>query len=237
MCVTIHDACVKSLWPIWDVCGSSGCMCHSQCLCEVTLTIFGYLCMLRMWVIILNGCVKSLWSLWDVCEYLASMWSFSMAVWSHSDHFGMSVQPQYVCDHSQWLCEVTLTTLGCLCIFSKYVTILNGCGKSLWPFWDVCTSSASMWSFLMPVWSRSDHFGMSVHLQTVCYHSQWLPVCEVTLIILGCLCIFSEYVIILNGCGKSLWPFWNVCASSDCTWSFSMSVWGHSDHFGMSVHP
>jgi hypothetical protein len=118
---------------------------------------------LRMCVTILNVCVKSLWPFWDVCAFSASMWSFSMPVWSHSDHFGMSVHPQYVCDHPQCLCEVTLTILGCLCILREYVIILNACVKSLWPFWDVCASLGCMWSFSMPVWSHSDHFGMSVH--------------------------------------------------------------------------
>ncbi|KAF8239869.1 hypothetical protein L208DRAFT_919010 [Tricholoma matsutake] len=45
--------------------------------------------------------------------------------------FWMSMHPQYVCDNSQCLCEVTLTILGCLCILSLCVIILNACVKSL----------------------------------------------------------------------------------------------------------
>ncbi|KAF8227202.1 hypothetical protein L208DRAFT_1405856, partial [Tricholoma matsutake] len=47
----------------------------------------------------------------------------------------MSVHPQYVrdhiledvCDHSQCLCEVTLTILGCLCILSMCVCDHSQC--------------------------------------------------------------------------------------------------------------
>ncbi len=163
------------------------------------------------------------------------MWSFSTVLWSWSDHFGLSVHPQLVCDHFWQFCEVNLTILACLCILSGYVIILNSCVKLTWPFWLVCASTASTWPFLTVVWSWPDHFGLSVHPQPVCGHS-W-QFCEVDLTILACLCIHSQYVIILDSFVKLTWPFWPVCAYSGGMRSFSMVLWSWSDHFGLSVHP
>ena len=202
---------------------------HSWCLCEVTLTILQCLCILSKWVII-QVCVKAPWpfamsvhpqavSDHSWCfkvlshpDHLGSGWSYLMLVWSHPDRFAMSVHPQQVSEHSWWLCE------------------------SPWPSCNVCASSASEWWFLMLVWSHLDHFAMSVHPQYVSDHSWWL--CEVTLTILQCLCILSMWVIILDACVKSLWPFCNVCAFSASEWSFLlMLVWSHPAPFAMSVHP
>ena len=215
-------------WSFFNVCASSGCADHSWCLCELTLTILQCLC--------ISG----------------SEWSFLMIVWSHSDHFAMSVHSQHVCDHSWCLHEVTLTILQCLCTLREYVIILDAYVKSHWPFCNVCASSVCAWSFLMLVWSHPDHFAMSVHPQGVCNHSWCLcevtltivhlsvhpqlvcdhswSLCKVTLTILQCLWILSMCVIILDSCVKSPWPFCNVCGSSGSVWSFLMLVGSHPDH-------
>ena len=86
-----------------------------------------------------------------------------MLVWNCSDHFVMAAHPQYVGNHSQCLCDVTLTILWCLCIHREWVIILNACVKLLWPFYK------------------------SVHPQDVGNPSQCL--CDVILTILWCLCI------------------------------------------------
>ena len=158
-----------------------------------------------------------------------------MLVWSHPDHFAMSVYPS-------------------MCV----IQIFDACVNSSWLFCNVCVSSGSVSSFLMLVWIHPDHFAMSassvcawsflvlvwshpnysamsVHPQYVRDHSWCL--CEVTLTILQCLCILRECVIILDACMQSPWLFHNVCGSSACVWSFLMLVWSHTDQFAMFVLP
>jgi len=107
----------------------------------------------------------------------------------------MSVHHQWVCDCSQFLCEVTLTILGYLCIIRKYVAVLNGCVKStLTILGCLCILSLCVTVFnacvksLWPFW-------MAVHLR--------------------------KWVTVLIACVKLFWLFWDVCASSGGAWLFS----------------
>ena len=256
--VMILDACVKWPWPFCNVCASSASeqqslmlvwsgpdhfamFVHPQqvsedsgCLCEVTLTMLQWLCILSEWVMILDACVKWLWPFFNVCASSGSEWWFLMLVWSEPDH------------------------LQCLCtVLSEWVIIVDACVKWTWPFCNVCAYSASEWWFLMLVWSEPDHFAMSVHPQQVsddsgCLCEVW-PCCNVCassgckwsflmlvwsdLIILQCLCIISLWVIILDACVKWPWPCCNVCVSSASEWWFLLLVWSEPDHFAISVHP